>query len=166
MEIASIAAWGELIGGIAVVVSLVYLASQVRQNSKLLEASTTAATNQLRLEVASSTSKDPELVQIWYEGLADPDSLSQVQWRQFGMLLTVQFQADSQQYQFHRDGIGSSMAWDHILVTLRWYVQQPGWRKWYDQWRFNFGEDFCNFLDGLIEEVDAAAHPDRARGLL
>jgi hypothetical protein len=33
MDITILAAWGEFIGGIAVVVSLVYLASQIRQNS-------------------------------------------------------------------------------------------------------------------------------------
>jgi hypothetical protein len=35
MDITILAAWGEFIGGIAVVVSLVYLASQIRQNSRL-----------------------------------------------------------------------------------------------------------------------------------
>ena len=33
MDITTLAAWGEFIGGIAVVVSLIYLASQIRQNS-------------------------------------------------------------------------------------------------------------------------------------
>ena len=39
MDITTLAAWGEFLGGIAVVVSLVYLASQVQQNSRLLRAS-------------------------------------------------------------------------------------------------------------------------------
>ena len=38
MDITTLAAWGEFLGGIAVVVSLVYLASQIRQNSRLLDA--------------------------------------------------------------------------------------------------------------------------------
>ena len=38
-----LAAWGEFLGGIAVVVSLIYLAGQIRQNSRLLRASTSAA---------------------------------------------------------------------------------------------------------------------------
>ena len=38
MEITTLAAWGEFLGGIAVVISLVYLASQIRQNSKMLKA--------------------------------------------------------------------------------------------------------------------------------
>ena len=38
MDITTLAAWGEFLGGIAVVVSLVYLATQIRQNSRLLTA--------------------------------------------------------------------------------------------------------------------------------
>ncbi len=33
LDITTLAAWGEFIGGIAVVVSLIYLAGRVRQNS-------------------------------------------------------------------------------------------------------------------------------------
>ena len=39
MDITILAAWGEFLGGIAVVVSLVYLASQIRQNTKTVRAS-------------------------------------------------------------------------------------------------------------------------------
>ena len=46
MDITTLAAWGEFLGGIAVVVSLVYLAGQIRQNSRLLRASTASATSQ------------------------------------------------------------------------------------------------------------------------
>ena len=44
MDITTLAAWGEFLGGIAVVASLVYLASQIRQYSRLLRASTASAT--------------------------------------------------------------------------------------------------------------------------
>ncbi len=40
MEITTLAAWGEFLGGVGVIASLIYLASQIRQNSKLLRAST------------------------------------------------------------------------------------------------------------------------------
>ena len=39
MDITTLAAWGEFIGGIAVVVSLVYLALQIRSNTKTVRAS-------------------------------------------------------------------------------------------------------------------------------
>jgi hypothetical protein len=43
MDINTLAAWGEFLGDIAVVISLIYLAGQIRQNSKLLRVSTTGA---------------------------------------------------------------------------------------------------------------------------
>ncbi len=43
MDITTLAAWGEFLGGIAVVSSLIYLASQIRQNSRLLQVSATAS---------------------------------------------------------------------------------------------------------------------------
>ena len=43
MDITTLAAWGEFIGGIAVVVSLIYLASQIRQNSRLLQVAAIAS---------------------------------------------------------------------------------------------------------------------------
>jgi hypothetical protein len=43
MDINTLAAWGEFIGGFAVVISLVYLASQIRQNSRQMRAATGTA---------------------------------------------------------------------------------------------------------------------------
>ena len=44
MDINTLAAWGEFLGGLAVVVSLVYSASQIRQNSRLLRSATAPVT--------------------------------------------------------------------------------------------------------------------------
>jgi len=37
MDINTLAAWGAFVGGLSVVFSLVYLASQIRQNARLFE---------------------------------------------------------------------------------------------------------------------------------
>jgi hypothetical protein len=43
MDITTLAAWSEFLGGISVVVSLVYLAGQIRQHTRLLQVSATVA---------------------------------------------------------------------------------------------------------------------------
>ncbi len=53
MDITTLAAWGEFLGGIAVVVSLVYLAGQIRQNLKLLRASTASTTTAVSNDINS-----------------------------------------------------------------------------------------------------------------
>jgi hypothetical protein len=75
MDITTLAAWGEFLGGIAVVVSLIYLASQIRQNSKLLRASTTASNSQLTLAQNDHIIQDADVARFYFEGMADrPDA--------------------------------------------------------------------------------------------
>ena len=83
LDITTLAAWGEFFGGIAVVVSLIYLAGQVRQNSMRQRASTTAATAQTQFLQIALVVQDPEMARIWWEGLADYDSLSDSECRRF-----------------------------------------------------------------------------------
>ncbi|MBW2424465.1 MAG: hypothetical protein JRG86_09460 [Deltaproteobacteria bacterium] len=78
MEITTLAAWGEFLGGIAVVVSLVYLAGQIRQNSKLLRACATSTTSQLQYGQNEMIAKDSEVAQLFYNGASEPDSLTEV----------------------------------------------------------------------------------------
>ena len=60
MDITTLAAWGEFLGGIALVVSLIYLAGQIRQNSKLLRASTASATSATTSDFNSLVVQDSE----------------------------------------------------------------------------------------------------------
>ncbi len=163
MDITTLAAWGEFLGGIAVVVSLIYLAFQVRQsrdqmsqNSKLISAQTTAATSQVRLMTYSLMVQDPEVARIWWDGLEDRDSLSEADRRRFDPLFTMLFHSDAQQFQFQRDGIGSPAQWELVEAGLRHSAQRPGVQQWFRDWRATQGSEFCDYFDGLIRENEAA----------
>ncbi len=156
LDITTLAAWGEFIGGIAVVVSLIYLASQIRQNSKLLRASTTSATTQTRFSWMALTVQDPVLTRLYLDGLADPNALSEADRQRFEMLLTSQFAGNVQEYEFDRDGIGSPGTWELTKVGMQWQLQQPGGQQWWRQWSQIFRQDFREFVDSLIREGEAA----------
>jgi hypothetical protein len=157
MEIATLAAWGEFIGGIAVVVSLVYLASQIRQNSKLLRASTASATQAMSHTNSSFLVQDPEVARIYFDGLADRSSLSEADQRRFDPLVAMHLQGNQQHYRFVRDGVMNHELWEDEVQALRWSAQQPGIRQWHSLWRHTLGNDFNKFFDGLIREGEAAA---------
>jgi hypothetical protein len=104
LDITTLAAWGEFIGGIAVVASLIYLASQIRQNSKLLE----AAAEDSRIQTFNATSAmiagDPEMARIHWDGIEDREALSEADRRRFDPLMQMQFQTFAQQWDYHRRG--------------------------------------------------------------
>jgi len=80
LDITTLEAWGEFIGGIAVVVSLVYLAVQIRSNTKTVRASNysdiAAASNEVNTACSGKfAAVHPEgvaLVPRWPPGSARP----------------------------------------------------------------------------------------------
>jgi len=91
----AIGAISEMIGALAVVISLVYLAFQIRQNTKQLEQSQRTST--AASVGASATSyrenrqyiyTSAEVADIQLRGLADPDSLNEVERYRFRLLMS------------------------------------------------------------------------------
>ena len=99
MDITTLAAWGEFLGSLAVFASLIYLGTQIRQGSRLLRASTMTATAQVHTSHITSMVEDDELTRIYYEGLAEPESLSEGEYRRFECLLAIQIQGLSEEGQ-------------------------------------------------------------------
>jgi hypothetical protein len=104
LDINTLAAWGEFIGGIAVVVSLIYLASQIRQNSRMLTVSTNGAVATSQIEVSKLLITDVELHRIFDEGLADRDTLSEAERRRFDRFFSTMMRAFRRDYYFAQDG--------------------------------------------------------------
>ena len=132
MDITTLAAWGEFLGGIGVIASLIYLASQIRQNSRLMQASTTSASSQVEVAVNTLMAQDPKVAKAYAEGLADRDSLSEEDRHRFDSVVQLWLQVLRQQHQFQRDGIGSPDEWAYRHEGMRFLLGQgPGVRQFW-----------------------------------
>ena len=157
MDITTLAAWGEFLGGIAVVVSLVYLASQIRQNSKLLRASTASVIMEGVNAVSGRMVDDPEVARIYFTGCEDRNSLSESDRQRFDPMMTMIFGAWDQEYDFFRDDVMSERAWKRARRALIYATQLRGIRQWWKDWgRSLYGGEFQDYVDGLIREGEAA----------
>jgi len=142
MDITTLAAWGEFLGGIAVVVSLIYLASQIWRNSRQMRAATASASSQIVLQQSALISGDPDLARIYWDGLADRDSLSEADQRRFDPLLMGVTETNRQLLRFARDGLISSEVWQDQEASMRWMAQQPGVQQWWALWRSSYRGDY------------------------
>jgi hypothetical protein len=152
MDINTLAAWGEFIGGIAVVVSLVYLALQIRQNSKLLRASTASATIAAFNATAGLMAQDPEAARIYWDAMADRAALSESDRRQFDAMMGMNFNQWNQEHQLATDGVIAQAVWESRTRAMRRFLKEQGMRQWWGEWRDMYADDFCCFVDGLIRE--------------
>lgn len=156
MDIITLAAWGEFLGGIAVVASLIYLASQIRQNSRFLEASIADTRLKSLNEGAVLVVQDADVARIYWDGIANRSSLPEADRRRFDPLLTIVFQGQRENYKYYRDGMISRETWEGYEQGLRWQLQQPGVREWWREWNRVLPLEFRDFVEGLIREVEAA----------
>ncbi len=156
MDITTLAAWGEFLGGIAVVVSLIYLASQIRQNSKLLRSSTASATSEISGRVNTLLVQDPEVARIFWEGTTDWEALTATDRQRFDPLMGLLMSGMVQEYQFVQDGVVSPAVWEYRTRALRRMLQEPGLHRWWSEWGMDFPQEFRHHIDGLIREGEAA----------
>ena len=156
MDINTLAAWGEFIGGIAVVISLVYLASQIRQNSRLLQVSTTAALADSDNLMSSLMVQDPELIRIYRDGVGEGASLSEAENDRFNWYVEMRFRGFLRNYQFAKAGVLDGGVWEAELKGQTLQLQQPGVRTFWNEHRHIYGSEFSEFVDGLIREGEAA----------
>jgi hypothetical protein len=156
LDITTLAAWGEFIGGIAVIISLVYLASQIRQHSKLQRASTTTATAQIQASYQALIVQDPDVARIFWQGLADLSSLSEADRQRFNPLLTLVFQGLSHRHQFAREGVAGQGTLEEVNTSLNFLSGYPGGRQWWRDWGHSFNQQFRDYVDRLIRNGESA----------
>jgi hypothetical protein len=156
MDITTLAAWGEFIGGIAVVVSLIYLASQIRQNSKLLRASTASISNETGSRIGILCADNPEVARVYWAGLADRSALSTPDRQRFDPLIGTFMNGFQQEQQFARDGIIPPSFWRSRLRGTRWQLQQPGMQQWWAEWRKIYDDEFIALVEAMIREGEPA----------
>ncbi len=67
---------GEIVGAIATVATLLYLAVQIRQNNRLVAASIADSSRDSMNELARILGANPEAARVYAAGVQDPSSLS------------------------------------------------------------------------------------------
>ena len=76
MDIENFASIAEILGGIAVIVSLIYLARQVKENSLQVRLGSAISLNHLINEAFDPIYNNDRNIHIWTVGISDPQSLS------------------------------------------------------------------------------------------
>jgi hypothetical protein len=126
----AIGAIAELLGAIATVATLLYLAVQIRRNSAVGRATGTTAVSAQNFEWSLRIAEDADLNRIYFDGLADPAALDPSERSRFDMALGAYTTFAEQAYYLAEEGALNDDFWKTHQATLRWVVKQPGFRDY------------------------------------
>lgn len=139
----------EVVGALAVVITLIYLSRQVGQNTAALRSTATQAASEQASEMYRTLSIDAELAGIFMRGLRTPESLSAVEAAQFNaMWMGVCFNIQNWYLQTQDGFLEGSLleSWSRILPPI---AAEPGFRLFWEQRRHIYTPEFRGFLESL-----------------
>jgi hypothetical protein len=166
MTIQDWGALGEIVGAVAVVASLVYLAVQIRQNTQQIshniEASRIASLER-NIESANRMREllilNPDLAQLFLAGLQDFDGLPGADRLRFEFLLRNMFASFQGAYARNRSIGDDPGGMEGVARTMETILRNPGARSCLEQIDTDWRPEFRQFVDECIDAVDARAEP-------
>jgi hypothetical protein len=145
---------GEVVGAIAVVVTLVFLTIQLRQNTKSSQnASWQAIIRQLSdLDVLEAT--HPDLSSFFEVAEESPESLTDDQYRKFAKIAQPRFGALEYAYLANKNGTIDGFYWDGLHPYTKHLISKPGYQRfWEDQKHNVYHPDFIAYVDSLSQGI-------------
>lgn len=159
MDLQSLANLGEFFGGVAVIISLAYLALQIRQNTRSVQTENYGRALDRVSAIQSQLSRDPEFSRFFSKGVVDTSLLTPVQRIQFTWSLYEVFGALEFMFHASRTRALPEEVWARWSVTLGWWLNFPGVQIWWRHQPVPFSASFTTYVEGMLREnvVDKAA---------
>lgn len=143
---------GEFVGSVGVLISLVYLALQVRRNTETERTRTYQSVvsdfGQLNHTLAAS----PDLSMLFVNAMEDFEGLSSAERARMSQLFYSSFRSfENMFYQNSRGYLEEDvwMGWRRIMLA---YFHRPGFQSWWRLRRDVFSATFANYLESAVSD--------------
>lgn len=144
----AIGAIGEVLGAIGVVVTLAYLATQLRQNTRALRATSIDSATKIGNETRFALLADPDMTGIYMRGLSDVESLDPLERERFRLVMTNA--TWSLWNAWEQSQHGGNQAWQAQKHILRRLLTQPGGEWFWGAYGGEFDPDFQREVERVV----------------
>ena len=159
MTLSDFAAIGSFVSGIAVLISLIYLALQVRQADKnqraLINQGTIARTTGFLMWF-----HQPPLSDVWTKVQSGETKFSASEYMMIRGIFRI-WLLDLQDHMVqHEAGLTDEITFDHVLAVARYWMDMPLFRVIWKQDRSLYAPELVAFVDSRIEAHAASIPAD------
>ena len=141
---------GEIIGSIAVVVSLIYLAVQVRQNTQAQHTENFYRALDRQAAIQAAFSQDSEIGLLVAKGVTGSAKLSPKQRLQFTWAMYELFGAFEFMFLMSKSEAISDEVWTRWSAVVAWWLTFPGVQTWWKIRPTPFTDSFTSYVEELL----------------
>ena len=146
-----VSAVAEVIGAIAIVVSLIYVGIQVNDGTRAARSATASDAASVMQAWYLEVGSDPQKSTAFLNGMASPDALTREEFYQFTMMLHAGFLAFQNAYYLSQEGTldgGLQRSITNVMLAVK---DQPGFHLYWNDRKQMFNPSFVGFVDKLLE---------------
>jgi hypothetical protein len=152
MNWGAIGAIGEILGAIGVIATLLYLTTQIRQNTKALRVSSFHASTQSLIGDNHLVAGDGELASLVARGLSEDEiHFSPAEQVRLDFLVTSNFRTFEEAFCLRDEGVLGAQSWQRVEVALERLIQNVRVQEYWLRGDFGFDEKFKGYVDSRIE---------------
>lgn len=160
---------GEFLGAIGVIITLVYLALQIRQNTSSSRTTAEVSFGREFIDWHARISSQPELGRIWDVAMENPDALNKDEVRRFIFLIAEFFLICEGQYKLHQNKYISVDSWQAKTDVMLGLLRNSLVQQWWIKRMTPFSSEFIDYVDSLDHNkaegwfphvIASAAEPD------
>jgi hypothetical protein len=158
MSLNDLANLGQVIGAIAVVISLIYVALQIRQNTNAVRSATAQTVHEHFSNWYNLVAADAELARIAANGLRDYSSLSEQERVRFVATFMSFISYSQNAFLKWREGLLKPalwLGWEQVMMNL---FGAPGGKALWKERSYLFGEEFRCYIENDLMKREP--HPD------
>ncbi len=147
MSIQDLGSIGELVAAIATVVTLVYLAIQIRANTRALRSESRRHEQQASNPFLMAIVENEDVARLFVAALSDPDSLSPEDSVRFSLLLGQHVGAAAQHYDEILLGSASRSTLARRSRSIGVFLNTRGGRRFWSQYADQYPDEFREYVE-------------------
>ena len=147
----AIGAVGELLGAVAVVASLGYLAIQVRQNTSSIHATLFDATSRASSDLLMRLALDREAMSMVFSGFGNYETLEGEERFRFNFVFIAFFNMYETLYYHRERGMVPEELWQSRIARMHAFLAIEGVAAWWENNRSLFEPRFRDFVNASLD---------------
>jgi hypothetical protein len=151
--------YGEFVGAIAVVVTLGYLAFQIRQNTRQLRGEAVLSVNEAAAYTLRAVRDDPELLSLCVRANARWDSIGPREQARVHLYNSEQMSYCESAYNLWMQGAldeATYLSRENVIVSV---LTNPGAESWWNDWKHIFMPGFQQRIDDRLSNPTSREVP-------
>ena len=167
MSLQELSQIGEFLGGLSVLLTLVYLALQIRGNTKAVRLAGAQQTNDAMIQGYRQLAEDSELNRIFRSGTRDINSLTEDEaGRFYALWAATLYVAQNWLYQRDNGALDEELVMT-FLIGLSANFHADGFKSYWQERKFMYSKRLQDWVEGILSQPPNVDYftlgPSRAR---